>query len=127
MTGDARKLTICASRRLTENASMTGATTIQAKAVEKIFHAAAKHGVNRSRLAAETGFDPSTLIDPDSRIPFSTVVRLYEKAAELTGDHAFGLHMGEHADPRAFDVLGYSVINSPTFGAALERVVRYNF
>ena len=106
---------------------MTEAPTIQAKAVEKIFHAAAQHGIARRTLAAQIDFDEATLRNPDARIPFATIVRLYENAAELTGDEAFGLHMGESADPRAFDVLGYSVINSPTFGAALQRVVRYNF
>ena len=34
--------------------------------------------------------------------------------------------MGEQVDPTAFDVLGYSVINSSTLGDALDRAMRYN-
>lgn len=106
---------------------MRSVPTIQAKAVEKIFRAAVPHGIARESLSVAIGFDPNLLADPDSRIPFAKIASLYEKAAELTGDHAFGLHVGESVDPKAFDVLGYSVINSATFGTALERVVRYNF
>ena len=101
--------------------------TIQAKAVEKIVRAAAVHGVTAESLYQAVGLNPAVLNDPDERIPFAQIVSLYEEAASLTGDHAFGLHVGEHVDPKAFDVLGYSVINSPTFGEALDRVVRYNF
>jgi AraC-like DNA-binding protein len=100
--------------------------TIQAKAVEKITRAAANSGVAAHSLYEATGLNADLLADPDRRIPFSTIVLLYEKAAALTGDDAFGLHVGENVDPKAFDVLGYSVINSPTFGAGLDRMVRYN-
>ncbi len=101
-------------------------STIQAKAVEKIARAAASLGVAEHSLFEVSGLSPEVLIDPDHRIPFSTLVLLYEQAALLTGDDAFGLHVGESVDPKAFDVLGYSVINSPTFGAGLDRMVRYN-
>lgn len=100
--------------------------TIQAKAIEKIIRAAATSGVAAESLYDATGLNPDLLADPDRRIPFSTVALLYEEAALLTGDDAFGLHVGENVDPKAFDVLGYSVINSPTFGAGLDRMVRYN-
>lgn len=101
--------------------------TIQAKAVEKIIKAAAACGVVADALYEAIELDPALLRDPDQRIPFAQVVALYEKAAELTRDDAFGLHVGEAVDPKAFDVLGYAVINSPTLGEALDRMVRYNF
>ena len=125
LTYDANKLTPCASRLLTESL-VSKVRTIQAKAAEKITRAAAVRGVPAGALYRAVGMDPEVLNDPDARIPFAQIVALYEQAATLTGDDAFGLHVGEHADPTAFDVLGYSVINSPTFGDALDRVVRYN-
>jgi AraC-like DNA-binding protein len=125
VTYDANKLTPCASRLLTESL-LSKVRTIQAKAAEKITRAAASQGVPAGTLYRAVGMDPEVLNDPDARIPFAQIVALYEQAATLTGDDAFGLHVGEHADPTAFDVLGYSVINSPTFGDALDRVVRYN-
>jgi AraC-like DNA-binding protein len=106
---------------------MSRQATIQAKAVEKIIKAAAARGVSAQPLYQAIELDPAVLKDPDHRIPFARVVQLYEKAAELTGDRAFGLHVGEEVDPKAFDVLGYAVVNSPTLGEALDRMVRYNF
>lgn len=101
--------------------------TIQAKAVEKIVRAATARGVTPKSLYEAADLSSAILDDPDARIPFAKIVSLYEQAAALSGDDAFGLHVGENVDPKAFDVLGYSVINSPTFGAALDRIVRYNF
>ena len=66
------------------------------------------------------------LLDPDSRIPFSQLVELYEKAAHLTGDSDFGLHLGETVDLKVFDVLGYAALNSATLGDAFARVARYH-
>jgi AraC-like DNA-binding protein len=100
--------------------------TVQAKAVEKIVDAAAAHGVKPERLYDAVQFDPSVLLDPDNRIPFAQLVALYEKAAELTGDNDFGLHIGQSINPTAFDVVGYCALNSPTLGAAFARVARYH-
>lgn len=83
--------------------------------------------MNANTLYRAVGLNPAVPKDPDARIPFAQIVALYEQAAVMTGDDWFGLRVGEHVDATAFDVLGYSVINSPTFGAALDRVVRYNF
>ena len=105
---------------------MTGASTIQAKAVEKIINAAVVRGVRASSLYQAASLDPASLRSPDHRIPFAQLVSLYEIAAALTNDDAFGLHVGESVDATAFDVLGYSVINSANLGEALARVVRYH-
>ena len=106
---------------------MPSVPSIQAKAVEKIIKSAAARGVPARALYEAIKLNPDVMTDPDQRIPFAQVVQLYERAAELTGDDAFGLHVGEAVDPKAFDVLGYAVINSPTLGEALDRMVRYNF
>ena len=98
--------------------------TVQAKAVEKIVNAA--HGIQPAHLYAAVKLDPSVLLDPDNRIPFAQLVALYEKAAELTGDNDFGLHLGQNINPTAFDVVGYCALNSPTLGAAFARVARYH-
>jgi AraC-like DNA-binding protein len=105
---------------------MTSVPTIQAKAVEKIVRAAVARGVAARDLYRAAGVNPAGLNDPDRRIPFAEVVALYEQGARLTKDDAFGLHVGETVDPKAFDVLGYSVINSSTLGEGIDRAVRYN-
>jgi AraC-like DNA-binding protein len=106
---------------------MTSVPTIQAKAVEKIVRAAAVRGVDARDLYQAARVNPEGLDDPDRRIPFAQVVALYEQGARLTNDDAFGLHVGEAVDLKAFDVLGYSAINSSTLGEAFDRVVRYGF
>jgi AraC-like DNA-binding protein len=105
---------------------MNRTCTVQAKAVEKIINAATAHGVKPHTLYESVRLDAAVLLDPDNRIPFAQLVALYERAAELTGDNNFGLHLGERIDPSAFDVVGYSALNSPTLGAAFERVARYH-
>ena len=100
--------------------------TIQAKAAEKIVRRAAAHGVAAGDLYRSVNLDSSLLLDPDNRIPFAQIVDLYEKAAQLTGDKNFGLHVGESADPKVFDVVGYSALNSPTLGDSFARVARYH-
>src|SRR5678816_1023109 len=98
--------------------------TVQAKAVDKIVNAA--HGIQPAHLYHAVDLDPSVLLDPDNRIPFAQLVALYEKAAELTGDNNFGLHLGLNINPTAFDIVGYCALNSPTLGAAFARVARYH-
>jgi AraC-like DNA-binding protein len=105
---------------------MQGTFTVQAKAVEKIVNAAAAQGVQPQRLYNAVNLDPSVLLDPDNRIPFAQLVALYEKAAELTGDDKFGVHIGQSINPTAFDVVGYCALNSSTLGAAFARVARYH-
>jgi AraC-like DNA-binding protein len=100
--------------------------TIQAKAVEKIVRSAAASGVTADQLYQAVNLDPAVLLDPDNRIPFAQLVDLYEKAAQLTGDNNFGLHVGETVNPTAFDVVGYCALNSPTLGDAFARVARYH-
>ena len=105
---------------------MTTKFTIQAKAAEKIVRAAVARGVKAESLCRAVDFDSTVLEDPDSRIPFAQLVALYEKAAELTGDVNFGLHIGESVALSAFDVVGYCALNSSTLGAAFARVARYH-
>lgn len=100
--------------------------TILVRSVAKIIDAAAAHGVEPEALYRAIGLDAAVLEGPDNRIPFAQLVALYERAAEMTGDDDFGLHVGERVDPKLFDVLGYMVVNSPTMGEALNRLVRYH-
>lgn len=100
--------------------------TIQAKAADKITRRAAAHGVTADDLYRAVKLDSSVLLDPDNRLPFAQLVELYERAAQLTGDNNFGLHVGETVDVKVFDVVGYSALNSPTLGDAFTRVARYH-
>ncbi|HEX8679610.1 MAG TPA: AraC family transcriptional regulator ligand-binding domain-containing protein, partial [Chthoniobacterales bacterium] len=71
------------------------------------------------------GVDLATARRGDAQMPFNSLVALYEEAARLTGDDAFGLRLGQESDHTKYDLLGYIVANSHTYGDALEHLVRY--
>lgn len=98
---------------------------IPASAAFKFIDAAASAGVSREALCRAAGLDPSALEEPDDALPFAQLLALCEAGARLTGDAAFGLHVGERTDVKAYGLLGYVTINSRTFGEALARVIRF--
>lgn len=98
---------------------------IQVNSVGKIISAAESAGVTPDELCHSVKFDLSALEDVDNQIPFRQLVALGENAARLTGDEAFGLHVGERTDAKMYGVLGYVTLNSQTFGEALNRLIRY--
>ena len=91
-----------------------------------ITHSLSLRGVDPRRLCTTIGFDPSRANDPAARISLATEQALWESAAVECGDPDFGLHTAESLKPGAFDVLDYAVRSAPTFGIALERLLRYS-
>jgi AraC-like DNA-binding protein len=92
--------------------------------------AASKYGVVARQLCEGFSVDLSLLDKTDistvdCRVPFGQLISLYERAAKLTGDDAFGLHVGERTRHKMFDLFGYVLMNCPTLGVALNRAVRY--
>ena len=100
--------------------------TISVKAVGKIAAAVSERGVAPEELYRAVALDPAVLQDPDNRIPYAQIIEMYEQAARLTRDDAFGLHLSERISPKVFDLLSYVLLNSATFGEAMRRVVRYH-
>jgi len=91
----------------------------------KIINAASAAGVTREELCRAANLDSSVLKDVDNQIPFVQLIRLYQCAVDLTGDDAFGLHVGEQDSPKLYGILGYVTINSRTVGEALNRLIRF--
>lgn len=91
-----------------------------------IIQVAGARGVDAQRLMAETGFEASWLGDAEARMPLAVEERLWDRAAELTGDPLFGLHAAAAIRPGAFDVLDYAVRTAPDLRSALQRLARYN-
>ena len=104
---------------------MTVMDEIPISAAAKTVNAALASGVAPEALCRAVGLDPSALEDADHQIPFAQLIRLNEHGARLTGDDAFGLHVGERTDAKTYGLLGYVTINSRTFGEALSRLIRY--
>jgi len=91
-----------------------------------VVQSAAARGVSVEQLRARTGFDPAIAADPDARIPLTMETALWDEAARLSGDAAFGLHAAEGVRAGLFDVFDYAVRTAPTVRAALDRAARSN-
>ena len=91
-----------------------------------IVQVAAARGVDVQRLINGAGFDPGWLADAEARMPLAVEERLWDLAAEMSGDPVFGLHAAAAIGPGAFDVLDYAVRTAPDLGTALQRLTRYN-
>lgn len=76
-------------------------------------------------LANATGIELAMVERADEQMPFDGLVALYEHAARLTSDDAFGLHLGQKSDHTKYDLLGYLIANSDTYGDALQHLARY--
>ena len=98
---------------------------IPVSAAVKFTEAAQTLGVAPDTLCRDAGLDPATLEDADNEIQFELLLKLAEGGARLTGDDAFGLHVGERTDAKTYGLLGYVTINRRTFGEALNSLIRY--
>jgi AraC-like DNA-binding protein len=76
-------------------------------------------------LLESCGIDPDLVADPEARVPADVFDRFWPRAAEVTGDPCFGLHVGEQLRPGAVNINGYLLMSSPTVREGLERVVAY--
>ena len=104
----------------------TAQPQVLARIVGLLVQAAQSKGIGAQQLLEGSGVDPSCLADPDARIALATETRLWERAAELSGDPCFGLHAAALIRPGAFDVMDYAVRTAPTLLDALQRLARYN-
>lgn len=83
-------------------------------------------GLDAAALLAAKGHDPAVLKDPDARIPLALYLDAEAAAVEATGDPCFGLHMGEHAEPGSWNILGYMMMNCTTLAEAFAKSGRYH-
>src|SRR5262249_6069489 len=84
----------------------------------------ARHGLSTLEFLSEYDLRPELLEEPDRLIPFPGPL-MWERASELTGDTAFGLHAAENVQVESFDVFSYVIAAAPTVRESLLRVARY--
>lgn len=87
--------------------------------------AVAAAGKDAAAFRQEMGLPAAVLDDVEARVPARVVARAWERAAELTGDPCFGLHLAERVPAGSFDLLEYGVRSCATFGDALRHLGRY--
>lgn len=85
----------------------------------------ANYDVDPVPLYEEIGVDPGGLPEAGTRHTNATVNRMWELAAEASGDPALGVKVGMNVEPSFFYVLGHAFLASETIADALRRLVRY--
>lgn len=92
--------------------------------VKAIVGAARHGGADEASLLSHAGV-PALPADPLARIALDAVVRIWRAAAELTGDAAFGLHMGQAIEPTSFNVVAYTLVSSNSLREAIGHLQRF--
>ena len=87
--------------------------------------ALARRSIDAAELLRLTGLTPEALASIDHRLPAERVMRLWELAADATGDPSFGVHAAEALPGGGYDVIDYILSTAATVGDALSRFVRY--
>ena len=98
---------------------------ISVAAMTGLLEAITRTGGNPDQILHSVGLERSALANSEAFIASSSFARILEEAAQLTGDECFGLHFGEHFDPKHIGALVYVVLNSPTVAAAIQNAERY--
>jgi AraC-like DNA-binding protein len=83
-------------------------------------------GLDGYGLAKQAGIKPESLDVLESGVWVKEIVRLWELAAETSGNQAIGLVAAQTFRPAALSVLGYSMMSSPNLHGAMQRSIRYS-
>jgi AraC-like DNA-binding protein len=85
----------------------------------------AAEGLDVPALLRAAGIDAADLTSPGARVPTEKISRLWELAAERSGNPAIGLRQHRVARPASFDVVGYTMMSCANLVGAFERLRRY--
>lgn len=85
---------------------------------------ALRKGVEREALFRAARLDPRVLEDPEGRIALADYDALHEVVIDLTGDPAFGLHLGETTSSRTHSV-AHLVEHAATLRDGIEALLRF--
>jgi AraC-like DNA-binding protein/GNAT superfamily N-acetyltransferase len=99
--------------------------TVPVVVARAILSGAEERGVPPEVLAGAVGLDLELLEHGDARAPARVMARLWEEAGRLTGDDAFGLHVGKASAASAMPLAGRIIRASGTLGEGLARLMAY--
>jgi AraC-like DNA-binding protein len=98
---------------------------ISVAAMTGLLDAIAAAGADPNQILRTLGLERSAFENSEGFIASSIFARILEEAARATADDCFGLHFGEHFNPKDIGALVYVVLNSPTIASAIQNVERY--
>ena len=85
-----------------------------------------RRGASREHFLSVARIDPRWIEEGTMRLSVGDYVRSIEAALEVSGDPAFGLHMGEQARSAMFDVVGPLSEHAETLRQSVESMTRYS-
>ena len=100
-------------------------TRVPTSYVRHIAESLVSQGYALGSLLAGTGLRESLFQHPDREISFEQQLQVYENAARMHRDPAFGLGLGSTLRPGDHGVLGYAVYSSADLAQALRIVERF--
>ena len=104
---------------------MTANRTTSAVWVKGIAEMLAAEGLDVADLFAAADIDRAALDSPGARLQSEKISRLWELAAERSGNPAIALAQHHVARPASFDVVGYAMMSCADLRGAFERLIRY--
>ena len=93
--------------------------------VKGIAELLAEESLDVDALFAAAEINRAALEAPGARVQTESVSRLWELAAERSGNPAIGLAQHQMARPASFDVVGYTMMSCADLRRAFERLIRY--
>jgi AraC-like DNA-binding protein len=84
-----------------------------------------RQGARRDRFLEQAGIDASAFEDANARVSIIDYLRALDAALEVSNDPALGIHMGEHASPVMFDVIGHLVAHAANMRESIQTTSRY--
>jgi len=100
-------------------------STVPAQAVASIALFAVARGVSMAEVTAATGLTGEDFVDPEARVPSTSIPALWTLLGERCPGQAITLHMVAAAPPSALGVLAHAAQFAPDLRAALNLLVRY--
>ena len=104
---------------------MSTRAVVSVSATTGLLESILEAGGNPDGVLHTVGLERSDLADPDRSISSAAFARLLDEASRDTADDFFGLHFGEHFDPKNAGALAFVMANSRTIAIALENIERY--
>ena len=94
--------------------------------VRALVGAVERAGGHRDRFFRAAELDPALIEDANVWLELAQYLRAIDAAFAESGDPAFGLHMGEHANTAMFDVLGPLAAHAATLREGVAIMTRYS-
>jgi AraC-like DNA-binding protein len=104
--------------------------TVSVLIVRALLAGARAHSVTPETLCAESGvtpaqLDPSTLGDPDARVPGRVALALWSALPRLTDNESFGLALAELVGAAPITPAGWFITSSRHLEEGLQRALQY--